>query len=112
MSFFEKVIILCNKNGVSPNALCSALGLSNATATKWKKGAEPRYSTKKAIANYFGVTVDYLLSDQKEKPDTDVTPNGLSEDIKKLNEILKTLPPEKLKEIENYALFVQQQQNQ
>lgn len=59
--FWDNLIKLCNDAGVSPNGVCNDLGLSNATATKWKSGAIPRNSTLKKIADYFGVTVDYLL---------------------------------------------------
>ena len=67
--FWEKIVELCNTNGTSPTALCEKLGYSNATATKWKKGAIPRSTTIQRIADYFGVTSDYLLgkTDKKEK---------------------------------------------
>ncbi len=59
--FWDNLIKLCNNRGISPNGVCLELGLSNATATKWKNGAIPRNATLKKIADYFGVSVDYLL---------------------------------------------------
>lgn len=59
--FWETLSNLCNERGVSPNGVCAELGLSNATATKWKNGAIPRQSTLRKIADYFGVSVSYLL---------------------------------------------------
>lgn len=105
---------LCNEKGIAPTTVCQHIGLSNAAYSCWDENTVPRKTTLLKLADYFGVTTDYLLgkTDIKEKPGTDVTPTELSEDIKKLNEILKTLPPEKVKEIENYALFVSKQQNQ
>ena len=64
--FWDNLIKLCNNKGISPNGVCSALGLSNATATKWKSGAVPRHTTIKKIADYFGVEPDALL--KKEVP--------------------------------------------
>ena len=59
--FWENIIYLCNERGISPNGLCIELGLSNAIATKWKKGSIPHNTTLKKIADYFGVSVDFLL---------------------------------------------------
>ena len=58
--FWNKFILLCNKNGVSPNEVCKTLGLSNATATKWKSGALPRDTTLTKLAEYFDVTVEFF----------------------------------------------------
>lgn len=63
--FWEVFISLCNKNGIAPNNVCSALNLSNATATHWKKGATPNSTTLKKIADYFGVSVEYLKGESK-----------------------------------------------
>jgi len=60
--FWEKFCNLCNLRNTNPNKVCSYLELSNATATKWKKaGAVPNGDTLIKIADYFGVSTDYLL---------------------------------------------------
>lgn len=62
MKFFEVFNRLCNEKGMSPNAVCKALGLSNATYTKWKQeDSTPRQTTLIKVADYFDVPVDYLL---------------------------------------------------
>lgn len=61
--FFENLIKLCNDNNTSPNAVCLALGLSPAAATKWRSGAVPRETTLLKIANHFGVPVSALTED-------------------------------------------------
>ncbi|MBR4291944.1 MAG: XRE family transcriptional regulator [Oscillospiraceae bacterium] len=44
------------------------MGLSNATPTAWKKrGLTPKADTLAMIANYFGVTTDYLLGEETKK---------------------------------------------
>ena len=60
--FWNTFVSLCNKQHKSPNAVCAELNFSTATATKWKNGATPRDTTLQKIANYFGVTTDYLLT--------------------------------------------------
>lgn len=56
--FFEE---LCEKNNTTPNKVAKDLGLSNATTTKWKKGATPQGKTLAKVADYFNVSTDYLL---------------------------------------------------
>ena len=74
--FFDNFLILCKKKGLAPNAVAKEIGLSTATATKWKKGSTPNNSTLKKLSDYFNVSVDELLgtpshtvsfSPQKEK---------------------------------------------
>lgn len=59
--FWDNLKILCAEKGISVAKLCSLLNLSNSTSTKWKKGSVPNNSTLKKIADYFGVSVDYLI---------------------------------------------------
>ena len=67
--FWERLITICLEKGISPNGLCKAIGLSNATATRWKNGSIPNNSTLLKISKYLNVPVDYLLgkTDIKEK---------------------------------------------
>lgn len=58
--FWDKLIALCNANHISPSKLCENLGLSNATATKWKHGSQPRDTVKIKICDYFGLPYDYF----------------------------------------------------
>ncbi len=70
--FWDNILDLCAKNNVSPNAMCANIGLSNATATKWKNGSIPHAATLRKVANYFNVSTEYLLTGT----------NVLNEDIK------------------------------
>ena len=106
--FWEKFINLCNQKGISANAVCADLGLSNATATKWKNGAIPRATTLKKIADYFGTTVAYL-SGLVDNPD----PIALIDPSKKeppmlerLNEVMKDMTEEELEDLEKYVEFI------
>ena len=61
--FYDIFKTLCEQKNVSCNRAALEIGLSNATATKWKKtGATPSSDTLKKIASYFNVTSDYLLT--------------------------------------------------
>ena len=65
--FWEIFIKLCVQHNQKPNHVTKALGLSTATATDWKKGSTPRDTTLQKIADYFNVSVDYLLGKEDKK---------------------------------------------
>lgn len=68
--FWKNLCDLCIIRGITPNTVCSSLGLSTATATHWKQGSIPRDTTLKKIADYFGITPEELLRDSTEQPPT------------------------------------------
>lgn len=80
--FWDLFVSCCNEKNQAPNKVCSELGLSNATATQWKKGATPRDTTIRKIADHFGVSVDYLLG--KEKTPTTISRDERSDDFARL----------------------------
>ena len=106
MTFFDRINELCVRNGISADKLCKDLNLSNATATKWRKGAIPRNSTLKLIADYFGVTVDYLLTGEQKEKAPQETPEGLDAEIIKL---YSSLPEEKKQQALSYLEFLLKQ---
>ena len=59
--FWKNFNTLCEQKGKTPNSVCKELGFSNATATHWKNGTPPGSKSLNKIANYFGVSTDYLL---------------------------------------------------
>lgn len=71
-------------------------GVSSATYAQWNANQyKPSRKKLQAIAEYFGVTVDYLLTgEQKENP-TSVAADGVDELDKEALNIMHQLPPEK-----------------
>lgn len=63
-AFYQKLAYLCVKRGMTINKLTDELGLSNAAATKWRKGSTPHYNSMKKIADFFGVDVEYLVDNR------------------------------------------------
>lgn len=55
---------LCKENGTNIKRLEEALGIGNGVIARWKKST-PSSDKLAAVASYFGVTVDYLLSGQE-----------------------------------------------
>ena len=78
MEFHEKLQELRKRKGLTQEELAAYLYVSRAAVSKWESGrGYPNIDSLKAIAKFFGVTVDELLSshevlsiaeeDQKEK---------------------------------------------
>lgn len=62
-SIFQK---LCEDKGVNPATVSKATGVSTATLTSWKQGKYiPKADKLQKIADYFGVTVEYLMTGEK-----------------------------------------------
>mgnify|MGYP001046465760 CR=1 FL=1 len=59
-SLYDRIQKLCEERGISISRLESDCGLGNSTIKKWKT-TNPNVNKIKAVALYFGVTVDYLL---------------------------------------------------
>lgn len=59
--FFERFSELCKERNETPNSVAKKLGVSSGSVTAWKNGTEPRNTTIIKIADYLGVSTDYLL---------------------------------------------------
>ena len=116
--FYDNYLRLCNQKGVSASGAALEMGLSRAAVTGWAQGKVPRDATLRRIADYFGVSVEELTRDQKEKPVEDDEPNTLEE----AREILRQsgirvlldaegddFTPEEIKEIMNFIKFKHEQ---
>jgi len=67
MSFFEQFSRLANGRGLSVNAVAKELKLSSASVTAWKNGTMPNTSALEKLAEYFNVSIDYLLGRTEHK---------------------------------------------
>lgn len=66
--FYDIFLDLCKRKGVSCHKAALDIGLSNATPTTWKKrGLTPKGDTLAKIADYFDVSVEYLLGTGPEQ---------------------------------------------
>lgn len=59
--FWQKFYDLCISKGTKPNPVGKQLGVASSTITQWKQGALPSSEILLKIAEYFGVSIDYLL---------------------------------------------------
>ena len=109
--FWNNLVALCNQKNTTPTAVVNALGIAAGSVTKWKAGATPRSTTLQKLADYFGVSVDYLLgkTEQKEKP----SPEGESDEAMKVALFGgdTEVTDEMWREVLNYAEFIKQKYN-
>ncbi|GMS56983.1 hypothetical protein NUITMVRE36_39770 [Enterococcus raffinosus] len=63
---YEKIKRLASKKGVSINRIEKDLGFSSSSISKWNS-SNPTSSKLKQVADYLGVTMDYLLEDEKQE---------------------------------------------
>lgn len=62
MSFYERFVKLCEEKGVKPSRAASDNDISRSNVTNWKNnGYTPRGEALQKLAEYFGVSTDYLL---------------------------------------------------
>ena len=71
MKFHEKIWIQRKKAGLSQEALGELLGVSRQAVSKWETGeSTPEIAKLKGLAEAFGTSVDWLLSEDEEiQPD-------------------------------------------
>ena len=71
--FLDRFKELCSKKGVSAYRACTDIGLNRSSVAKWKNGSIPNGSTLNRLADYFGVSVDYLLGNERTHPKDELT---------------------------------------
>lgn len=63
MSFYEKYLELCAKAGKSPSCVALEISLSKTTVNRWKNGGGVTDATALKVANYFGVSPEWLKNE-------------------------------------------------
>ena len=94
--FWENFYDLCRKEKKSPNGVAKDLGLSSGSITSWKQGKVPHHGTLIKLADYFGVTVDYLLGTNNESK---TLSDEMTEEEKKMHELFQLVPKDKQEEV-------------
>ena len=91
MTLSEKLYSLRRKQGLSQEALAEKLDCSRQVISKWENGTTtPDAEMLQKYSELFGVSIDYLVKEDIEKP-TSVQPTGKNDGNKKLLGILGLL---------------------
>lgn len=89
--FWDNYVALCEKNNSTPTRVAIELGIGSSAPVKWRRGSKPQAVTAKKIADYFGITVAELMSDEK-KP-TVALDDGLTSEERDVIEFYRNAPP-------------------
>ena len=109
--FFYRFKQLCDEKEISVYRACTDIGLNRSAVAKWKAGGKPNGSTAARLAEYFGVTTDYLLGQREERTPVSVS-RGISEEEIKFalfggdGEITDAM----YQEVKQFAAFVKQRE--
>ncbi len=99
LSILTKISMLLKEQGKTQKALCAHLGLKQQAYTNWKNNNNDSYMKYlPQIAEFFGVTIDYLLGN--------ATPKEISLFPAELLEIISTFSKDEMTELENYIHYI------
>ncbi len=105
MTMYERIQNLCRNRGFEISNLgdnLPGISLTKGTISKWKSGAVPRASTLKAIADFFGVSPEYLLSEPIDDSTEPPVPKNKGVKIPVLGKVQAGIPVEAVEEILDY----------
>lgn len=85
---YEVFELLLKKFGITAYKFCKDTGVSQSTIYTWKKkhslvGPE----IGRIIANYFGVTIDYLMTGKEESPEAKKPALSNNEELNVINDV-------------------------
>lgn len=80
--FFNRFKALCEERKISVYFACTEIGLNRSAVNKWKNGGKPNGTTAAKLADYFGVTTDYLLGQSDDRGSSEKTRTVTDDDIK------------------------------
>ena len=108
--FYDNFLKQCVAKKITPSKAAAEMGFSKTAVTNWKNGAMPRDFALTKIADYFGVTVDYLLGKEQEKKPSE------TEDLEEIRVALfggdTEVTPELWEEVKRFARYVAAQKKQ
>ena len=66
--FYEQFSDLCAQHNIKETTLARQLGIGASAPKRWKEGSTPDLVNAKKIADYFGVSIDYLMAGPSSAP--------------------------------------------
>lgn len=100
---FEKIKELCKEKGISVLTLEKETGIAHGIH-RWDT-SKPSVDKVKAVADYFGVSVDYILKGEGELTDgyTTISKLSLNDDVRELLSVIERCSPNEIQTITRLA---------
>ena len=109
MNTFDRIQAELNKRNMSGNDLAKACNFSSGLFSQWRKGMQNPSSDKIIlIADYLGVSVDYLLG----RAESTLEPVALKASRSEWIQILERMSDDNLIKLRDYALLLLMSQDQ
>ena len=107
--FWNIFCTLCSEHNTSPNGVAKELNLSSGSVTSWKNGRVPHHQTLLKIADFFGVTTDYLLGREETTAHKE---QSLSKEELKYLRLIEILTDDEKQKLIDYAELLKRGRNQ
>ena len=115
--FWNRFVQLCIENDTSPTRVVKETGIAAGSVTKWKAGSRPNSTSAQKLAEYFGVSVEYLLGVTDDPIDYDSDGDALASiplsyveaaggDMKKAMDIKRAVDEENLRPNAKASLYI------
>ena len=118
MTLYERIETLRKSKSISQGKLEKELGFSNGSISKWKNST-PTPERLQKLADYFGVTVEYLMTGEEKESDgyylNDETAQVAQEifenkELRALFDATRDADPEDLRALHNMALALKRKE--
>lgn len=99
--FFDNFVKLCEEKGVKPSRALTDAGVPRSAYSYWRReagignDAKPTNQNAVKLAQYFDVTVDYLLTGEQKENQPQQPQSEVDADIKWIEQKLVEMPKEK-----------------
>ena len=85
---FEKLL---KGRGITAYRFCKDTGVSTSTISTWKKkNSKIGVDLAETISNYFGVSIDYLMTGKEDEPKKKNNTDDLKQKFEELKELLES----------------------
>lgn len=105
-----RINTLLAQKGIQKKDFFSACGITSATFSQWNTGEikSPRKKSLKRVADFLGVSVEYLLYGDGEEKESAPDPKteGVSPAVQELFDFIDTATDAELNELLRYAQFL------
>jgi transcriptional regulator with XRE-family HTH domain len=109
MQFVERVAALAKENGITEKQVLLDCKLNKNLFGLWRQGRTPSTATKRVLADYFGVSVEYLMGDSDDRGIKKAPTPGTSVEAMYIAELANSLPDQQRKEAVAYLLALRKE---